>query len=111
MYFYLDFNHHYTDCGSGEENGSTGEGKACPSPSGEHSNSFVPERKSNWLVSTAWSAVKYVLFGLFVLGLSHIRRYHHMRRSNSNSNGSTVDLVSFETKVDVQLLDPVSVIG
>ena len=94
MYFYLDIDHHYADCGSGEENGSTGDGKE-----GDHSNTLsVPEHKSNWLASTAWSAVRYLLFGVFVLGLSRIRRYHHMRRSNSNSNSneSTIDLVSLK---------------
>ncbi|XP_064382382.1 eukaryotic translation initiation factor 2-alpha kinase 3-like isoform X3 [Halichondria panicea] len=78
VYFYLEPS--YSDYGTAEDNDS-GEistwDEAPPIPN-----------KHGTLVSLAWSFTKYILFGAFVMILSHIRHHNRLRKLMSESNGN-----------------------
>ena len=86
VYFHLDIERFYGNCGSGEDNES---GSACPAPTMEQ---ISVSNQQETLLSRIWSqvrnAINYVLLAIFVAALSHIHHLNHYRRLVSESNGS-----------------------
>lgn len=87
VYFYPT--PHYLDmegeeCASIEENKSSDERETCLPPQDFVSTSS----RRDWIISVGISSLQYTLFGLFVLCLNKLRRYHKRRKRLSSSTTS-----------------------
>lgn len=90
VYFYLS--PHYLDatgegCASIEENKSSDERETCLPPQ----NFVSTSSKRDWIISIGISSLQYTLFGMFVLCLNKLRRYHKRRKRLSSSTTSVED--------------------
>lgn len=77
-------------CVSIEENKSSDERDTCLPPQDFVSSSS----RRDWIVSVGISSLQYTLFGMFVLCLNRLRRYHKRRKrlSSSTTSAEEVDL-------------------
>ena len=91
VYFYLSPHYLETEeCTSAEENKSSDERDTCHPPQ----NFLLSSPKRHWLISSGIGFLKYMLFGLFVLGLNKLRRYHQRRKRISNSDSTSMENAS-----------------
>lgn len=90
VYFHLDESvQQYEDCSSAEENGS-GVGENCQPVLASPDSPIQPVRKKHWWLNVLYSVAKYVFFGIFVLGLNKLHRFHKRKRLSSGSQTNAV---------------------
>ena len=87
VYFYPE--PHYLDvageeCVSSEENKSSDERETCLPPQ----NFVSSSSPRDWVISMGISSLQYTVFGVFVLCLNKLRRYHKRRKRLSSSTTS-----------------------
>ena len=75
-------------CVSTEENKSSDERDTCLPPQDFVSSSS----RRDWIISIGISSLQYTLFGMFVLCLNRLRRYHKRRKRLSSSTTSTEEV-------------------
>lgn len=89
VYFYPNLDREGEACASIEENKSSDKRDTClPLPQDFVSSSS----RRDWVISVGISSLQYTLFGMFVLCLNRLRRYHKRRKRLSSSTKSVEEI-------------------